>query len=121
MTKQNLLFIINLKFIGKEENLYMALESFERETAIGFSDAVSYATITTFNRALMNKLDKLCNEHPQTYKILREIIIEDKVEGKEYTCPKKLISFRAPMKRKMTKEQRIAASERMKKMRKAKK
>ena len=38
----------------------MALKSFERETAIGFSDAVSYATITTFNRALMNKLDKLC-------------------------------------------------------------
>lgn len=94
----------------------MALEIFERETAIGFDDSTEYAQITTFNRALMNRLDKFCKEFPEDYKYDGDIIVDGKVEGKEYTCLKRRIRFGKP--RVMTKTQKKDAAKRLSKARK---
>ena len=99
----------------------MPLKSFERETTVGWSDAEKLAEITTYNRALLNKLEKLSREHPNTYKFIQDVEVDGVAEGKIYTCPKNLISFRAPTTRTMTDEQKQAAAKRLDKARQAKK
>ncbi len=95
----------------------MSLESFEREVAIGWDDSTKTAQVTALSKSIIKKLDKLCQEHPNAYKVLREIVVDGVIEGKEYNCPKRLINFRAPTaKRELTEEQRKAAAERMKKV-----
>ncbi len=91
----------------------------ERETAIGFDDSITHASITTFNRAIMRKIDGYCEEFPEIYKVEQEYIFDGVLEGKEYSCPKEYVTFRKP--RKMTEKQKEAASKRMKKYHKEKK
>jgi hypothetical protein len=93
----------------------MALEAMERETVVGWADDLKLAEITTFNRSLITKLKKLSKDYPDTYKLKNE----GNVDGSpyvEYEFPKRLVSFRSPTKRKMSDEQKQAASDRMKKM-----
>jgi hypothetical protein len=85
----------------------------ERETVLGWSDLTNLCEITTFNRALINKLAKLSKKHPDTYKLENEGVV-DGSPYVEYIFPKRLVSLRAPNSRKMTEEQKKAASERMK-------
>lgn len=96
------------------------MHDFERETVIGYSDDSSKASITTYNRAMINKLDKYCKDFPKSYKLIREIEYDDKVEGKEYSFPKNLVTIRIPSTKKMSDDQKQAASDRMKKMHKNK-
>lgn len=98
----------------------MALDKSERYTMIGIDEDSKKAQIITFIRADLNKLDKLCKQYPESYQHVSDQFDEgDELVGKEFICDKKLISFRAPTKRKLTEEQKQAASERMKKMQKA--
>ena len=98
----------------------MSLEAMERETVVGWSDATNLCEILTYNRALINKLAKLSKKYPDTYKLKNE----DTIDGSpyvEYTFPKRLISFRAPTKRKMSEEQKKAAADRMRETKKKEK
>lgn len=60
---------------------------------------------------MIRKLDALCKRFPDTY-----VYIRADENGREYEFPKRLISFRAP--KQMTEEQRQAAGERLRQMRK---
>jgi hypothetical protein len=91
----------------------MALQNFERETSLWYSDETKTALVYTCNRALINKMDKLCKHHPDTYKLKRVIKDEGNIVGKEYTCPKRLISIRSPRTKKYTDEQRKAMGEKL--------
>lgn len=95
----------------------MALESIERETCIGWSDDTHTAEITTFNRAMINKLAKLARQYPSKYKLKQEIEVDGEKCGVIYTFPKNLVTLRAPTSRVMTEEQRKVAGERLKKSR----
>ena len=93
------------------------MEKWESETSIWYSDENKTAYMTTFNRAMINKMDKLVKQFPTTYKMYHEIIYDKKVEGKEYTLDKKLISIRQPSKRTLTDEEKSKVGERLKKSR----
>lgn len=79
----------------------------ERETSIGFDDSTQVANIYTANTALRRKLDKLCKEYPEVYKLE-----ESNDFSSLYTCNKKLIKFGKP--RRVSEESRKARSEHMK-------
>ena len=97
----------------------MAIRDFERETTIGTDDSTKQAEMITFNKALMRKMDKYCKDYPDDFKHVSDQVFDDKVEGKEYVFPWRLVTIRAP--KKMTEEQRKSASARMKKMQAEKK
>lgn len=63
----------------------MELSKIEKETIILFNEAEPTAHITTANRALRRKLEKLCSETPLITRIR-----EDENFG-EYICPRKWI------------------------------
>lgn len=96
----------------------MSLEAMERETCFGWDDSTKLCELTTYNRAMITKLKKLCKQHPQTYKIIDEYVYDGKTEGYCFEFPKNLITLRAPTQRKMSEENKQAAAERMRKMRK---
>ena len=98
----------------------MSLEKSERYTMIGIDEDSTKAQIITFIRADLNKLEKLCKQYPKSYQHVSDQIDEGEIVGKEYTCDKKLISFRAPTKRKLTEAQKKAAGERLQKAKKVK-
>lgn len=95
----------------------MALEKIERYTMIGIDEDSKKAQIITFIRADLNKLDKLCKQYPDAYQHVSDQFDEDnELVGKEFICDKRLISFRAPSKRKkMTEEQKKEIGERLQK------
>ena len=94
----------------------MALKDFERYTCIGSDDSDKKAQMTTFNKSMMRKMDKLCKSHPKEFKQVSEQILDGVLEGKEYEFPKNLITIRTPTKRTMTEDQKQKAAERMNKM-----
>jgi hypothetical protein len=102
----------------------MALEKFERYVCIGFDDSSNIAECTVFSKPWITKLDKLCKQFPDKFKMTGEQMFDDDdvVEGKSYEFPKNLVSIRQPTKKKkeMTEEQKAAASKRLEKARKAK-
>lgn len=98
----------------------MALEKVERYTCIGIDESSKYAQVITFIKSDLNRLEKLCKQHPESYKHVSDQMDNDECVGKEFICDKKLISFRAPTKRKMTNEEKKEAGKRLQKARKAK-
>ena len=87
----------------------------EREVSIQFMTDSNIAHVYTSDYSYMTKLDKLCEKNPTEWKIEYVNKNEGDIVGKQYTCPRKLISFRAnTTKREMTDEQRLAAAERLK-------
>ena len=80
----------------------------ERETAITYDDSTEVATIYTANTALRKKLNKLCEQFPDTYQLK-----ESNEFSSTYMCAnKKLIKFGKPSK--ISEEERKARSENMK-------
>lgn len=66
------------------------MEAIERETYINFSDAEDTATLCTFNRAWLNRMDKLAAKSDDVQvKIRRE-------NYGEYLFPKKLVAVKTP-------------------------
>ena len=82
----------------------------ERETAINFDDSSQEAKIYTANAALRRKLDKLCEQYPEAYKIQ-----EVTESSTTYVCNKKLIKFGKPVN--ISEEERKARSENMRRIR----
>lgn len=91
----------------------------EIETHVYWDAQNKVAHLFTCDPVYIRKMDKLCKESPDTYKLEREDRHDDYV-GKFYTFPSKLVSFRTPSTRTMTDEQRAAAAERMSSVRKKK-
>jgi len=94
----------------------MSVPAEDRETTMGWDDSTSICQLITFNKALLNKLDKYCKQYPDTFKKTGDQIFDNIKEGSEYEFPKRLITIRTPKKKVMSDEQKLAASERMKKM-----
>ncbi len=84
----------------------MRLTPAERETIILFSDADDTASVYTFDRRLIRKLDSLCCKCPDE-------VCEERRSGhgaKNYIVPKNCVSIREPV----SKARREAASRRAK-------
>ena len=86
----------------------MKLTRYEEETIINFNAGDQTTTLYTRDPAIIRKIDALVIEFPNTYKCIGETDID-----KTYEMPKSFVSYRKP--RRLTKEQREAARERMKK------
>lgn len=83
----------------------------ERETIILFNEADSTATIETFNKSLISKLNESCEKYPEQFKLLKE----NRVDGvNKYSIPKKYVKIAAPITRNFTDEQREAMANRLK-------
>lgn len=82
------------------------LANFERETIFSFNDRDELATIYTCNVVMIRRLDKLCAEFPNVYKLKNE----DEV-SRTYILPKKLVNIKKPA-RTLTNEERQRLSER---------
>lgn len=94
----------------------MGLQLFERETTFGWDKSTNLCQCITLDQSLDRKLMGYCKKYPSQFKMIREQIYEDSVEGHEFTFPKSLITIRQPREKKqLTPEQKQAASERMKK------
>lgn len=93
----------------------MSLQSFERETTFGWDKSTNICQLITFDQALDRKLMGYCKKYPDIFKMVSEQVFEGVVEGHEFEFPKRLITIRQPTKRKMTEEQKQAASDRMRK------
>ncbi len=77
----------------------MYLTKYEKETIINFNAGEDVATLYTRDKSVMETLDRLVAEYPETYHFDRA----DDV-SKSYSMPKSCIIYRKP--RKITDEQR---------------
>jgi hypothetical protein len=108
--------VLNQQDVKERTNTY-ALTNYEKETIFNFNEEEKTASIYTYNKALIKKLDKMCETHPKLYN-LDKTDIYGKHISKTYTVPKKMISVRMPVERKpLTEEQKNKLRQRMKKMR----
>jgi hypothetical protein len=103
-----------------KEKITMALSNIERETIITFNAAEDTAEVYTADPVYIRKLDKLCEQFPDTYKFMAELSAKRCKESKTYSMPKRLVKFRPPVTREISKEQREALAERLRKAREAK-
>lgn len=102
-----------------EEDEEIKLGSFpvaEQETHIHWMRTDSYAEVYTTDKTTMTKLDRLCEESPENYKLQEVGTLKGVAVSKTYRISdKKLVSFRSrKITRELTEEQRQIASERMK-------
>lgn len=89
----------------------MKLSRYEQETIINFNAEEQTATLYTRDPAIMRRIDKLVIDYPDTYKCIGETDID-----KTYEMPKSAVTYRKP--RRLSEEQREAASVRLKNNRK---
>lgn len=99
----------------------MALTNIERETIITFNAAEDTAEVYTADPVYIRKLDKLCEQFPDTYKFMEELSSKRCKESKTYSMPKRLVKFRSPITREISEEQHSALAERLRKARENKK
>lgn len=93
----------------------------EQETVIQFNRDNKACTIWTSDSTMITKLDKLCKSSPNYYKEVKRTKTQDgEGAGKFYELTdKKMLSFRSSkVKRVLTEEQKAAAAERLRKVRK---
>lgn len=99
----------------------MGLSLEEQETHITWCREEQCASVTTTDRTVMTKLDKLCEAHPENYQCIRVSRMQDdhSIAEKVYEIADKgLISFRGFKKSlTMTDEQRKAAADRLRSLR----
>ena len=91
----------------------MKLTKYEQETIVNYNNGDKLATIYTADPVIMNRLDKMVEKHPDTYKVIETTEI-----SKTYECPKKLVSFRHPVV--LSEEQKAKCRERLAKINKRK-
>ena len=85
----------------------MKLTRYEQETIINFNAQDKMATLYTRDPAIMRKVDALVIDYPDTFKCIGETDID-----KTYEMPKSVVTYRKP--RRLSEDQRTAASMRMK-------
>ena len=69
------------------------------DTTIRFDESEPVAEIYTASRREMNKLDKLCEQYPDTYKCVwidTQIMGDGKPNAKRYTMPVRLLRYAKP-------------------------
>lgn len=88
----------------------MNLSLIEQETIITYNAQEDFAEVYTCYPPMIRKLDKLTQENPEEWKVLRADAM-----GKTYTCPKGLVSLRSKtaLKKELTEAQKQKARERM--------
>lgn len=89
----------------------------EKETHIHFNAESKITSVETFDPTYIRKLDKLVGECPECYRLVSKEDYLGNTRARYEITDKKLLSFRKPVERTMTDEQRKAASERMRKLR----
>lgn len=87
------------------------LTRYEMETTISFNAEENTASLYTRDKAVMRRLDKLVEDFPDIYKLVRETDID-----KTYEFPKKYAIPKRP--RILSEEQRAVMRERLAKARK---
>jgi len=80
--------------VKARENSF-ALTSYERVTTFNFNEEDKEASIYTYNKDLITKLDKYCQEFPKLYKLTKTDKY-GKYISKTYSVPKEMISVRFP-------------------------
>jgi len=80
--------------VKARENSF-ALTGYERVTTFNFNEEDNEASIYTYNKALITKLDKYCQEFPKLYK-LTNTDKYGKYIAKTYSVPKEMISVKFP-------------------------
>lgn len=98
----------------------MNITRLEQETIVNFNAAEDTASVYTADPVYMRKLDKLCEQFPDTYKFMEELSAKRCKESKTYSMPKRLVKFRPPITREISEEQRAALAERLRKARESK-
>jgi len=90
--KQKILF--TQKDVKARENSF-ALTSYERVTSLNFNEEDKEASIYTYNKDLIKKLDKYCQEFSHLYK-LTNTDKYGKYIAKTYSVPKEMICINGP-------------------------
>jgi len=82
------------------------MTNFEKETSIWYSEDGNECRVLTYNKALLNRLDRFTTEGTDC-RAVREVKIEGLLRAKEYIIPKQWVSIRKP--RRVTEAQRETA------------
>ena len=96
----------------------MALSNYEKETIISFNEDESTAVVFTYNRALINRMERLCKERPEECRPDPSNQITE--EGRQYVVPKKWVKVSPPHTRNLSPEQQEALARRLAEYRDAK-
>ena len=68
----------------------------EQETLISWMRGDEFAEVYTTDTMTMTRLDRLCEEHPETWNLIKsETVNGGELFSKTYKCPRNMISFRA--------------------------
>jgi hypothetical protein len=70
----------------------MKLSNLEKETIITFNAAENHAEIYTCEPKWINKMDKLCEQHPQSFKLYKQ----DEFSKTYLAASKNAISIKVP-------------------------
>lgn len=94
------------------------LSKHEQEVVINFNAGEDTADLYTANPVWIRKMDKLKDQNPEQFKLIRVDKYQGEIVAKRYIFPKRFISIRSgDVKRELTNEQRQQAAERMKQIR----
>ncbi len=94
------------------------LSRYEQEVVIGFNAEGDTAELYTADPVYLRKLDRLVEQNPGQFKLVRVETCQGEVVSKRYTFPKRFISIRSKdIKRELTDEQRAEIAERLGKAR----
>lgn len=89
------------------------MTNYEKETIINFNEDEKTADIFTYNKKMINRLLKLCEQFPELFK---EKINTNNDGSKTFEIPKKYVSIRTP--RFLTEEQKEVIKDRFLKIKK---
>lgn len=94
------------------------LSKYEQEVVINFNVGEDTADLYTANPVWIRKMDKLMEQNPDQFKLIRVDKCQGEIVSKRYLFPKRFISIRSKVREStMTEEQRQQAAERMKQIR----
>lgn len=72
-----------------------SLTAYEQETIINFNEDEKTASVYTYNKALIKKLDNFCLKYPDLYQLVKQEWY-GKHLSKTYIIPKKYVTIRQP-------------------------
>lgn len=91
------------------------LSKYEQEVVINFNAGEDTADLYTANPVWIRKMDKLTEQNPEQFKLIRVDKCQGEIVSKRYLFPKRFITIRSKdVKRELTEEQRAEAAARLK-------
>lgn len=95
------------------------LSKYEQEVVINFNAGEDAADLYTANPTWIRKMDKLVEQNPEQFRLIRVDKCQGEIVSKRYLFPKRFISIRSRDREStMTEEQRQQEAERMKQLKK---